>query len=236
MLGDETREIIIRHFEALGFWKPHWQHSAVIVAGSCARGIMDEFTDVDVIVYVPESSFDPLYAAYRSAADEARIEVMNSAAFKYGEFPFVLVAGVRGHYRVFVFEEAERQIARHDDVAMWIHQSSLVLHDPSGRYSVMQEAASAYPEDVWRERVRFHYLEAVWAAGAASNPLRRNDLPAVTLTMTACVGHVLRLCCLRTRCRFRTTSGCTRRHFGHRLGVSSDHSSRSSSRSFGSRC
>jgi len=199
MLADNTREAIFRHFEGLDFWSPYWRQSALVVAGSYARGTVDEFADVDVHVYVPEASFGPLYAHYRRAVDEGRIEVMNPAAFRYGEFPLVLMSGVRGHYRVYVFEEAERQIAGHDDVAMWVHQSSIVLHDPSGRYSAMRDAASSYPEDAWREKIRFHNLEAIEAAGAASNALRRNDLPAVTLTMTNCAAHALRVCCLLDR-------------------------------------
>jgi len=199
MLADDTRETILRHFESLDFWGAHWPQSAVVVTGSSVRGTTDEFADIDVNVYVPEASFDPLYAEYRRAAEEGRIEVMNPRAFRYGEFPFVLVAGVPGHYRAHTFEELEGQIARYDDVAMWVHQGSAVLHDLSGRYAAIQKAVAAYPEKVWRERIRFHLLEAIDAAGAAANPLRRNDLPAVTLTMTDCAAQALRLCCLLDR-------------------------------------
>jgi hypothetical protein len=199
VLAENTREAIIRHFEDLDFWTAYWERGAVVVTGSSARGVVDEFADVDVHVYVAEACLGPLYAEYRKAAEEDRIAVMNPAAFRYGEFPFVLVAGVRGHYRVYGFEEAEAQLARYDDVAMWVHQHGLVLHDPAGRYAAMQGAASAYPEEVWREKLRYHLLEAIEMAGAAGNPLRRNDLPAVTLTMTGCLAHALRLCCLLDR-------------------------------------
>jgi predicted nucleotidyltransferase len=199
VLADSVRDAILRHFEDLDFWRAHWKRSAVVVTGSTARGAVDEFADLDVNVYVPEASFDPLYADYQKAADDERVQVMNPKAFLYHEFPFVPMAGLHGHYRVYLFEDLERKIALHDDIAMWVHQTGIVVHDPSARYTTIQRAASAYPEDVWRERIRFHYLEAVLSAGAASNPLRRNDLNAVTLTMTDCVAHVLRLCCLLDR-------------------------------------
>ncbi|KPJ63552.1 hypothetical protein AMK68_03730, partial [candidate division KD3-62 bacterium DG_56] len=190
---------IVRHFEELDFWQPIWQKSAVVIAGSAARGIEDEFTDIDINVFVPSSSYARLYEHYVKAVEDQRVEVLNPAAFEYKELPLALMPAIRGHYKVHTFEEAEDRVARCEDVAMWVHRNSLVLHDPSGRYAALQKKASDYPEDVWRERVRFHYLEAWMAASAASNPLRRNDRPAVTLTMTKCLRHLLRLCCLLDR-------------------------------------
>lgn len=235
MLAEDVRETIIHHFENLALWGPHWPQSAVIVTGSSVRGTTDEFADVDVNVYVPQGAFGPLYADYQRAVEEGRVEVLNPSALKHREFPFVLVTGVRGHYRVHVLEELENQIADHDDVAMWIQQRSVVLHDPSGRYSAAQAAAAGYPEEVWRKKLRFHIVEAIYAAGAASNPLRRNDLPAVTLTMTACAAHALRLCCLLDRSRFGTTNGSTVRRWTRVAGASSSRSSRSCSQNCVSR-
>jgi predicted nucleotidyltransferase len=195
----EIRETIIVHFEGLELWRPHWPETAVAIVGSAVRGRADEFSDIDIAVYVPEKSYWEVYERYREAVEAGRVEIWDPAAFQYREFPFVVVAAVRGHYRVDTFEEPEGLAAEHDDVTMWVQQASETLHDPSGRYGRLREACAEYPEEVWREKVRFHFLEAVWTASGAGNPLRRDDRPGVVLTMTESLKHLLRLCCLLDR-------------------------------------
>jgi predicted nucleotidyltransferase len=196
MITPEMRATILAHFEAHDFWRPHWPETAVVVVGSAARGRTDEFADVDVEVYVPKSSYDTIYESYAAAVERGSVEVLNPRALLFREFPLVTMPGIKGHYRVHTFEEVERRAAVYDDVTMWIHQRGLVTHDPSGRYGKLRQACSSYPKDVLREKVRHHVLSAISAESGASNPLRRGDRPAVTLTMTEGLRCLLRLCCL----------------------------------------
>ena len=199
MITPDVRRTIIEHFQGLEFWRPHWAESAVVILGSAVRGMADEFSDIDINVYVPEGSYWEVYERYREAVEAGRVEIWNPTAFQYREFPFVVIPGVSGHYRVHTFEEPEALAADYDDVTMWIHQGGETLHDPSGRYCRLRDACVGYPEEVWREKVRFHFLEAGAGGDGAGNPLRRNDRPGVVLTMTDCLKHLLRLCCLLDR-------------------------------------
>ncbi len=196
MMTPEMRTTILGHFEGHDFWRPHWPETALVVLGSAARGRMDEFADVDVEVYVPGSSYDTIYESYASAVERGRVEVLNPRALQFREFPYVTMPEIKGHYRVHAFEEVEGRVAIYDDVTMWIHQRGVVIHDPSGRYGKLRQACSSYPQDVLREKVRQHLLSAISAASGASNPLRRGDRRAVTLTMTEGLRCFLRLCCL----------------------------------------
>jgi len=214
----ETRDCVLLHFAGLGFWRPHWSHTAVVVVGSALREEADEFSDVDIEVYVLASAYPEIYDGHRRAYDAGLIQVMNPLAFQYQEFPFSMVPGVNGHYRVHTFEELEERIRGYDDVSMWIHAQSLVLHDLEGRYRALQAQSRTYPKEVWRSKARSHYLAAVDAAGAASNPLRRNDRPAVILTMTDCFAHLLRLCCLLESRPFPYDKWLYREALGTRAG------------------
>jgi hypothetical protein len=199
MISEKTQKIILEHFEGLDIWRECWEESAVAIVGSSLQALKDEFTDIDVLAFVPQAAYRALYEDYRNAVKAGRIEVLNPNAFQYDEFPLVVLPKTKGHYQVHTFEEVENIVGQYDDIIMWIHRNSLVLHDPSGRYGNLQKEAQAYPDQVWKKKVRFHYLEAYRAATSASNPLRRGDKKAVFLTMTDCLVHLLRLCCLLER-------------------------------------
>jgi len=188
--------VILQHFMSSELWRAYWHRAAVVVTGSSARGTGDEFSDTDILALVPSESYKALYDSHRHAAQCGLIAVMNPDAFQYREFPLILVPGLKGHYKVHTFDEVECLISRYEDVTMWIHRDSLILHDPTGRYHEIQKSASSYPDSVWRDRVRTHYLAAWMGASAAGNPLRRRDRAAVVLTLADCFTQVLRLCCL----------------------------------------
>ncbi len=195
MLAPGTTAAILSHFASLGFWGSYWPRTAVVVAGSAAVGWEDEFSDTDVLVFVPQEDYGAIYECHWQSVTEGRISVMNPRAREHHEFPYSYIPGTNAHYMLYVFEEAEERLARYDDVAMWVHGNSIVLHDPSGRYARLR-AATGYPEEVWRAKRRDLYIGMANAGGAASNPLRRGDRAAVMLTLTDAVMHALRLCCL----------------------------------------
>jgi len=198
MIEKETQKTIIKHFEELDIWKTFWAQSAVVIVGSSVRGIKDEFTDIDILAFVPQISYDTVYEGYRQAVEANQIKVLNPKAFKYNEFPLSFIPTIAGHYEVKAFEEVEESVENYDDITMWIHQSAVILHDASGRYRELQKSCS-YPDDVWKAKVRFHYLQAEKAANSTDNPLPRNDQRTVVLIMADCVAHLLRLCCLLER-------------------------------------
>jgi hypothetical protein len=198
MLTPATRDTILSHFASLDFWEGHWPRAAVTAAGSAAVGWEDEFSDTDVLVFVPQEEWEAIYERHWQAVTEGRVSVMNPRAREHHEFPYSYIPGTNAHYMLYVFEEAEEKLARYDDVAMWVHGNSIVLHDPSGRYARLR-AATSYPEEVWRAKRRELYIGMANAGGAASNPLRRGDRAAVMLTLTDAVMHALRLCCLLER-------------------------------------
>ncbi len=199
MIAAELQETIIRHFTELNIWKDVWGQSAVVIVGSSVHGIDDEFADIDILAFVPQPAYPAIYEDYRSAISEGRLQTFNAIAFQYDEFPLMLIPSIHGHYQVHRFEEVEERTKQYDDVVMWIHGSARILHDPSGRYGALREQARTYPENLWKQKVRSHFLSAWKAAVAASNPLRRGDRPGVVLTMTNCIAHLLRLCCLLER-------------------------------------
>jgi uncharacterized protein DUF4037 len=199
MTSQEAERLVLGHLTALDVWQECWEESAVVRVGSSVRGIEDEFVDVDILGFVPQAAYPAIYEGYRAAVEAGRIEVQNPNAFWYQEFPLVLVPGVPGHYKVHAFEAVEARVQQYDDVIMWIHGVGRILHDPTGRYAQLQERSRTYPDDVWREKVRWHYARASDAAASSANPLRRRDRRTVTLLMVECVAHLLRVCCLLER-------------------------------------
>jgi hypothetical protein len=198
LLDRSVAQSVLSHFSSLRFWEKCWPRAAVAVAGSAAVGWEDEFSDTDVLVFVPQEEWEAIYEHHWQAVSEGRISIMNPRAREYHELPYTYIPGTNAHYMLYVFEEAEAKLARYDDVAMWVHGNSIVLHDPSGRYARLR-AATSYPEEVWRAKRRELYIGIANAGGAASNPLRRGDRAAVMLTLTDAVMHALRLCCLLER-------------------------------------
>jgi hypothetical protein len=198
VLTPETTDTILSHFASLGFWEKCWPRAAVAVAGSAAVGWEDESSDTDVLVFVPQEEWEAIYEHHWQAVSQGRVSVMNPRALQYNEFPYTHIPGTNAHYMLYVFEEAEEKLARYDDVAMWVHGNSIVLHDPSGRYARLR-AATSYPEEVWRAKRRELYIGIANAGGAASNPLRRGDRAVVMLTLMDAVTRALRLCCLLER-------------------------------------
>ena len=199
LVNSSLTKVIIDHFLSLGFWARHWNQSAVVIVASSVRGMDDQFTDVDVIALVDRDSWSRIYDHYRREIDEGHVRVLNPAALEYGEFPLTLIEGVKGHYKVETFEDLERKVEEYDDVTLWVHRLSRILHDPGGRYERLQHLCADYPEDIWRSKVRHHYLSAWWASGGAKNPLRRNPREGAVLAMTRCVSLLLKLCCLMDR-------------------------------------
>ncbi|HIJ74844.1 MAG TPA: nucleotidyltransferase domain-containing protein, partial [Candidatus Hydrogenedentes bacterium] len=187
MIAPEMSSRVIKYFEGFEIWQRRWKESAIVIVGSVVRGIEDEYADADVLALVPECVYRDVYEWYRQAVECGQIEAVNPQAFTFDEFPLTLIPGIAGHYKLHSFEEVEAKIAAYDDVEMWIHGNAVVLHDPSGRYGNLQTRARTYPEDILSEKKRTHFLEAWYAASAASSQLRRNDRRSVALTMTDCL-------------------------------------------------
>ncbi len=208
MVAPETVAIIFSHFASLGFWGPYWSRTAVAVTGSAALGWEDEFSDVDVFVLVPQEDSAAIDGYYRQAIEQGRV-IVHPPTLRYNEFPYGCIPGTNVHYMLRTFEEAEEQLARYYDGAMWVHGTSVVLHDPSGRYARLR-AATSYPEEVWRAKRRDLYIAIANASDAASNPLRRGDWAVVMLTFADAVMYALRLCCLLERRPFPYEKGLMR--------------------------
>ena len=89
MITEALIRRIIEHFASVDFWRSHWDQAAVVIVGSSVRGMTDAFTDVDILVFVPQTAYSDLCEHYRSAIQSGSIRALNAMAFEFGEFPLM---------------------------------------------------------------------------------------------------------------------------------------------------
>jgi predicted nucleotidyltransferase len=71
MVDRVVKDKILAHFATLSFWKEYWKSAAVAVVGSTASEQSDQFSDFDILVFVPRSDYDTLYRLYEKAIQTA---------------------------------------------------------------------------------------------------------------------------------------------------------------------
>ena len=188
------RKRVLDHFQDLPFWADYWDGAAVAVVGSSTRGVADKFNDIDIVVFVDATSWRPMYEHYRREIQAGNINVLNLAALEYDEFPLTHIDKVKGEYKLETYESLEHAVVgEFDDVKRWVHASSVVLHDPTGRYTDIRRQCSEYPDHIWEAKLTDHYLKAWKAAGGAKNSLRRNEREAVVLRACEFLGSVVEM-------------------------------------------
>jgi hypothetical protein len=197
MTIDELIEgAITHHLRSLDFWRDYWERASVVVVGSHAAGLADEFSDVDVHVLVEHRGYQRLYTLYWEAVDHGAIRVLNPRARLFNEFPLVCMPGVDGHYQLKPFEEIEGRIQSMDDIARWIYSNSISITDPTGLHARIREISSEYPPTVLAEKRRGHRRAALDYYYGIKTQLRRNHTESLALLCVQSISHLLKYCCL----------------------------------------
>jgi predicted nucleotidyltransferase len=192
----KTQDAIIGHFLSLDLWRDYRDRASVVLVGSCAAGLADAFSDVDVDVLIERRDYEPLYRLYWEAVDREAIHILNPRARLFHEFPMTYIPGVHGHYQLKLAAQIEERIRSMDDVARWIYANSIAVADPGGLQARLSDLASTYPPDVLREKRLHHRLAARQYYWGIKSQLERDHVVSLALLCIQSVSHLLKYCCL----------------------------------------
>ena len=64
-ISAEILHAITGHLDSLSFWQEVCDRAAVVLVGSCAAGLVDQSSDVDVDLLVDADDFDRLYHLFK---------------------------------------------------------------------------------------------------------------------------------------------------------------------------
>lgn len=195
-IDEQIKGAITDHLRSLGFWRDYWERASVVVVGSHAAGLDDEFSDVDVHVLVENRDYGQLYALYWEAVERGRISVLNPRARLFDEFPLVCIPGVDGHYELKPSEELESRIQSMDDVARWVYSNSVAITDPTGLHARIRRLSGEYPPAVLAEKRRAHLFAALDHYYSIKTQLRRGHIESIALLCVQSISHLLKYCCL----------------------------------------
>lgn len=141
----------------------------VLLTGSSAIGIKDEFVDLDFEVIVTEKH----YGQGEWLADET----------KYGGFEVC--------WGWTTLEKLESKlIGWRNDINLWVYSTSKIMYDPTGKVKSTLEKYKKYPEDVRKEKM-FSYFFYGWAEAPYNfeKALQRND----PLTAQLCLNNAIEI-------------------------------------------
>lgn len=133
--------------------------SAIGLTGSASAGQPDQFSDIDICVYV-ESDIPPFDARQNAYAALGFTEfIYQDVDFEFSWGDGLRVAGVRVDFNwmnIAVIEDFLRGLTIDFDCAEWIPGGTArvqVLHDPDGTIARLQRAIPRYPAERARHRI-----------------------------------------------------------------------------------
>jgi len=150
-------------------------NAAIVLHGSTACGIEDDFSDLDLWLIVSETEL-------------RRLDVASSTRF----FEFQ-IENKPGHFGA-VSAQTHAQRMRHCELSLIAElRSARVIHDPHGVASrLITDASRPMPDAVRRAYFQYHYVEHRSDDRAADHPLNRGDPVAAITAQAAALGHALR--------------------------------------------
>ena len=107
----------------------HLDRVAFLVVGSVATGLCNESSDVDIAVLCDGETYG---------------ELASGESWEEGRPSEARIQGVQLHYYVKSVEEICNELSRHDDVALYVYSTAIVLEDPQDlfRRRIAPQAAS----------------------------------------------------------------------------------------------
>lgn len=160
LLTDEMGSRILQQMSGLPVWKSLWNEISIVVVGSAVMDLSDEFSDIDVFVYIEKCSNDKVSQWYDAEISAGTADVLNPSALEYHEFPMIYLKDLNGHYEVETYQDIGRRVKACEDAFLWICSLAKILHDPGGRFAELKRCSS-YPQDVLQEKLHRHY-PAAW--------------------------------------------------------------------------
>lgn len=148
---------------------------SVLLHGSTATGLDDEFSDLDLWALAPAEALDELDR--RSSTRVLQFEL----------------DGKRGHLNLEDAAAFAERVERCDMPLLAELRSAVVLQDGLGVGAALTEVARRpMPEPVRKAWFQYHYVEMRGWHRTADNAVLRHDPAAVLLTMSAALGEALR--------------------------------------------
>ena len=187
---------ITRCVESLPLWSQHGMRVSVVLLGSLAAGLGDEYSDVDVVVLVPEPLFTEWYQPIWEAVDQGTISILNPRARLFHEYPLTYIPGIDGHYQFKSSDDIESRIRSMDDVLRWIYCNGISILDEGGLYGRIRSLAASYPPDILDEKRKRQLFAAKDTFYNLKTQLQRDHVESVTLICAQSISYLLRFFCL----------------------------------------
>lgn len=153
----------------------HEQAFSVLLTGSRATGKHTPSSDVDIDVLCPRAVYDRVQPACRQAGLIRSVRTFFSNEPETDRSYFPEPAGAP-HFSLIPMEDVAAQLARHEDVPMWIWAHARILTDPGGQARRLIQAHRTYPPDVLARKLKYHYLlELYWSIEVFPHHHTRED-------------------------------------------------------------
>lgn len=174
---------------------------SIVLTGSRAAGTYGPHSDVDLEVLCTEDVYQRVIReSVKAGIIRAPGDLFGLRDEDWGKY-FGKDRG-RPHFSLVSLGTLRQQLARHEDVLLWIYRHARVLTDPGGQFKTLMEQIGAYPRDVLIRKIKHRWLMAgYWEVecfphhqGRHEN--QKDDFLAAATAVVNAANELLRLCFL----------------------------------------
>jgi hypothetical protein len=142
------------------------QSISVLLGGSTALGVLDEQSDVDLLVFCEDEKFEEIHRRY----EEAGLIPEDSDFFVDLKLP----CGKTGHYTLHRKSELLRGLAEGDMEWLWFSHVAYTFRDPLQLQSILSRYSPLHTDFLYKLR-KNTYIELRTFAKGLDNPVTRGD-------------------------------------------------------------
>jgi len=173
----------------------HRDAFTVLLTGSRTTGMFGPKSDVDIDVLCPQAVYASVHAASRAAGIiDSPTSFFRTLKGDDWDRYYGRQMG-RPHFALTPLETAERQIARFEDVPLWIWTNARILIDPNDQFRQIAKGFQGYPPAVLKKKIKYRWMMAgYWEVECYPHHHGEDDegfLPAATAVLNA-VNELLR--------------------------------------------
>ena len=160
-----------------------WDKLAIFLIGSGVTQYASEYSGLDLLILVPESD----HAAIQAAVDKIR-HLPARLRWQYSR------PRSPRRYQIVPLHVWRNSLELYQDDALYWMEHGLLLHDPTGDGSQLQDLARQRPETLWQEKCLQSYQEFRRRKASLAWSLRRGHQLVILENLVQILYHTLALC------------------------------------------
>ncbi|WP_339312861.1 hypothetical protein [Paenibacillus sp. FSL M7-0896] len=141
-------------------------HISILLDGSTALGIVDDSSDIDLILVCRDECYEPITSRF----ERAELIPERSSLFVDVHLP----SGKTGHYTLLKLSELEQALEKGQLDSLWNAAVACLYHDPLALKALFAQAVPLPSEHLMSLRKKT-YIDLRSAAKSLDNPVRRGE-------------------------------------------------------------